>query len=557
MLHALVREHLTAFIRDADERYTRPLPRYVKRAFEQYLRCGLPEHGFLRLRCDDCGHDRVVAFSCKERGTCPSCAGRTMTNTAAHLVDRVLPNVPIRQWVLSLPFELRALAARRPEVVCAIDRILFREVEQHLQRSHGPRDGRAGALTFVQRFGGSLNLHVHFHVLVLEGVFTRDGGAAPVFHPSLAPTRAELLAVLARVARSVHRWLERRGLNKTRDEEGTGASESDALDACANVAVQAGLFDKLEGEAPLRGRDDHTEPAGFGRHSIALEGFNLHAAVNVGADDDVSRERLLRYCARPPFALDRLSLLPDGRIAYRIKQPRRNGTHRILEPIELLARIAALIPPPRHPFLRYHGVLAPSAKWRSLIVPRANDAPTRAAKSHSTTHDERARVGEHAVARKHTHGSERRPAVRVRTAAPPNPSPPPPATAPADRASYARITAAHLTRLDAGDLLARTPRLEWSKLLRRTFLADVLVCPRCTGRARVIAAVHDRSEAVRVLNALDERSIPTPLASARDPDDLQQPTVVADVDELDLAPLSGDGEQPPGSSELEPPPPDD
>jgi ribosomal protein S27E len=67
----------------ADESYTRPLPRYVRRAFESYLRCGIPEHGFLRLRCEDCGHDRIVAFSCKERGTCPSCAGRTMSNTAA------------------------------------------------------------------------------------------------------------------------------------------------------------------------------------------------------------------------------------------------------------------------------------------------------------------------------------------------------------------------------------------------------------------------------------------------------------------------------------------
>jgi len=62
-LHALVREHLPSFLRYAEEHYTRPLPRYVRRAFEQYLRCGLPEHGFLRLRCDDCGHDRVVAFA--------------------------------------------------------------------------------------------------------------------------------------------------------------------------------------------------------------------------------------------------------------------------------------------------------------------------------------------------------------------------------------------------------------------------------------------------------------------------------------------------------------
>jgi len=111
----------------------------------------------------------------------------------------------------------------------------------------------------------------------------------------------------------------------------------------------------------------------MGRNAVSLDGFNLHASVHVGADDDVARERLARYCARPAFALERLHVLPDGRIAYRVKQPRKNATHRILTPTELLARIAALIPPPRHPFLRYHGVLAPNSRWRNAIVPRPTD----------------------------------------------------------------------------------------------------------------------------------------------------------------------------------------
>ncbi len=358
MLHALVREHLASFVRHAEEHYARPLPLYVRRAFEHYLRCGLPEHGFLRLRCDDCGHDRVVAFSCKARGTCPSCAGRTMANCAAHLVDRVLPNVPIRQWVLSLPFNLRALAAKHPALVSAIDRILFREVARWMQRSAGPRKGRAGSVTFVQRFGGSLNLHVHLHVLFLDGLFTRNAHEPPVFHRALAPTRSDLLEVLGRVRGAVQRWIEAHGLalNRARaDAQTDGENETDALDACADAAIQRGLFDNLPSvrtAAPgAQGTDHGTEPpAGVGRGSVAIDGFNLHAAVRVGADDDVSRERLARYCARPPFALERLSTLADGRVAYRIKQPRKTGTHRILSPIELLGRIAALISAPIPPF---------------------------------------------------------------------------------------------------------------------------------------------------------------------------------------------------------------
>jgi hypothetical protein len=111
VLFRVVREHLETFLAHTRENYARPLPRYVQEELRGYLRCGVFAYGFVRCRCDACGHDLLVAFSCKGRGVCPSCGGRRMANSAAHLVDRVLPDVPVRQWVLSLPFELRPLAA--------------------------------------------------------------------------------------------------------------------------------------------------------------------------------------------------------------------------------------------------------------------------------------------------------------------------------------------------------------------------------------------------------------------------------------------------------------
>ncbi|MBK7398399.1 MAG: transposase [Myxococcales bacterium] len=504
MLHAVVREHLGSFLRHAEESYARALPVYVRRAFERYLRCGIPEHGFLRLRCEACSLDHVVAFSCKERGTCPSCAGRMMANTAAHLVDRVLPNVPIRQWVLSLPHALRALAARHPQLVNAIDKILYRAVERWMHRVAGPKEGRAGAVTFVQRFGGSLNLHVHFHVLFLEGLFTRTGQGAPVFHPAFAPTRADLMTVLLQVQAGVARWLATHPLGREED------LDADALVGCAQVAVQQGLFDHLEGHAD-DGKADRDEPRPDGRASVSLEGFNLHAAVRIGADDDVARERLVRYCARPPFALHRLSVLPDGRIAYQLQHPRKNATHRILQPVELLARIAALVPPPRHPFLRYHGVLAPSSRWRSAIVPRGVRgvrAPAR------PTHPEPTEPAQPRKTEEPT--SSTRPLPRQAPLNPERGIPParPPtvlASPPvAGRAPFATITEPHHARALHGTLLATSPRMEWSKLLRRTFAEDVLVCPRCQGRMRLVAAVQNAAEAARFLSAVAERSQPRP-----------------------------------------------
>ena len=106
LVYRIVAEELDGFLAEAEARGHR-LPSFVESTFRDFLTCGVPEHGFIRVHCDGCGHDRVVAFSCKRRGICNSCGGRRMADTAAHLVDHVLPAVPMRQWVLSLPFPLR------------------------------------------------------------------------------------------------------------------------------------------------------------------------------------------------------------------------------------------------------------------------------------------------------------------------------------------------------------------------------------------------------------------------------------------------------------------
>ena len=87
------------------------IPAFVERAFEGFLACGVPEAGFVRLRCPDCHVERALAFSCKHRGLCPSCGARRMLDVSAHLTERVFPEVPIRQYVLSPPSELVGLLA--------------------------------------------------------------------------------------------------------------------------------------------------------------------------------------------------------------------------------------------------------------------------------------------------------------------------------------------------------------------------------------------------------------------------------------------------------------
>ena len=111
---------------------------------------------------------------------------------------------------------------------------------------------------------------------------------------------------------------------------------------------------------------DRKEP----RFSATCNGFDVHCAVRVEAGGDERRERLVRYCARPPFALSRIELLKDGRVAYRLKTPRRGKTHRIMTSVEFLARLAILVPPPYFPLVRYHS----RCVRRALVVAGAGDA---------------------------------------------------------------------------------------------------------------------------------------------------------------------------------------
>ena len=105
------------------------LPRFVEQEFREFLTCGVLAHGFTRLRCADCTFERLVPFSCKRRGFCPSCGGRRMAERAAYLVDEVLPQVPVRQWVLTLPYRLRYRLAWKTVWRDGTSHLLFEPIE--------------------------------------------------------------------------------------------------------------------------------------------------------------------------------------------------------------------------------------------------------------------------------------------------------------------------------------------------------------------------------------------------------------------------------------------
>ena len=176
-LYQVIVGHLETFL-ERTRSSDRQLPRYVEKELRAYLECGILACGFLRARCEDCGESRIVAFSCKKRGFCPSCTGRRMADTAARLTDEVLPKVPVRQWVLSLPYE----------------------------------GARCGSVAFVQRFGSALNVNPHFHVIVPDGVFVEGPDGDPVFVAAPPLTDKDVQRIAETTAARIVRLLQQRGL---------------------------------------------------------------------------------------------------------------------------------------------------------------------------------------------------------------------------------------------------------------------------------------------------------------------------------------------------------
>ena len=237
----------------------------------------------------------------------------------------------------------RFLLARDPRLITRALDIALRatfSLQRRRARRAGAREPRTGAVTFVQRFGGALNLNVHFHCAIPDGVFVRDGeGTRFVALPG--PSDEDVREVLRRIVRRVRRLLR----------PGLDVAQADARPPDALAAAQADSVSLLRGVSP--------HPVRLKRQAAYLEGFSLHAGVHLHANDREGLAHLCGYGARPPLAQNRLSQLPDGRLAYRLKRPLATGRDTlILEPSELLRRLAALVPPPRSHLVRYRMRLA-------------------------------------------------------------------------------------------------------------------------------------------------------------------------------------------------------
>ena len=268
----------------------------------------------------------------------------------------------------------------------------------------------------------------------------------PFPHPTPPPTDAEVARLLTTIRARILRRLRRHGLGP--DAEGSGpdpvAEESPVLAGLSSASVQGrvALGPRAGARSLALGRDPEAEwvTSGGPRHAD-VEGFDLHANVAVRGEDHERREQLCRYLLRPAVAHDRLRLTEDGCIVLELKRPWQDGTsHLVFEPLDLLARLAALTPRPRINLILYHGVLAPNSRVRAAVV---------------------------------TFGT---PAAVTRAA--------PTAT------DVSRGTSIPGERATAEPDAARRG-WTWAQLMRRAFDLDAQACPNCGGRLQLIATIVD------------------------------------------------------------------
>ena len=291
-------------------------------------------------------------------------------------------------------------------------------------------------------------LNVHFHMLFLDGVYVDSAKSSARFRRVKAPTNSELDQLSHTIAHRLARYLERQGLLE-RDTEHSYLALADS---------DEDLMDQLRGHSityriavgPQQGRKVYTlqtlpgveEP--FSGSAGQAAGFSLHAGVAAAAQQRDKLERLCRYITRPAVSEKRLSLTNQGKVRYELKTPYRDGTtHVIFEPVDFIAKLAALVPKPRVNLTRFHGVFAPNSKHRALVTPAKRGKGSKP---------------------KGAEGQEEQTPVQ------------------------------------------RHAAMTWAQRLKRVFNIDVETCRVCGGTARVIACIEDPLIIKKILMHLEEKA---------------------------------------------------
>ncbi len=406
----------------------------------------------MRMKCPVCGEESVSAFSCKFRGFCSSCGAKRSAETAAHLIDNVLPMTRYRQVVITLPFALRFW--------CATNRALFSKVHQTIKEAlqrklkskaeeTGIKKPATGFITFVHNWNSALALSPHFHILVMDAAFDKAHHQDPIPRRLGEWKSIDLKEIIHEIVVKIVKHLQKKGyLNE--HEEAASNPPLDELFADHEDLANA-LGSSLHNRRPIgKGATGSVtkigkgfgyweeDPVKKGRLCLSQNGFTIHASRVIKTLNRRGLEDLISYMARPAISTERLTQMDNGNIRYSLKKQWQDGTTAAeFTPMEFLSRLAALVPPPFMNMIKYAGIFSPNHPMRSKVLPNPDARKGLKAKCPHTDVEE----------------TERK----------------------------------------------KVKNTSWARLLARIFQADVGSCKKCGADMEIISAIFDRTEVSRYL----------------------------------------------------------
>ena len=272
----------------------------------RYLDCGILHNGFARVRCKDCGHGYLLAFSCKRRHFCPSCHQKRVVEFGEWLCEKVLKAIPHRHFVFSIPKILRRYFLYDRKLLSELSRCAWEVLKEFFQEIVSEEDAVPGAVIAIHTFGDFLGWHLHLHVLCTDGCFYGNGPAGAGFR--VAPV-FELKHLEAIFRHKVFKMLLSKG------------------------KITEDLIDMLMSW----------------RHS----GFNVFCGSRIQPDDETAMENLARYIIRASFSQERMTYIPEeSEVIYRSKDGKEE---KVFDALEWLAAMCSHVPNKWEQMVRYYG----------------------------------------------------------------------------------------------------------------------------------------------------------------------------------------------------------
>ena len=313
--YSCVEDYFEPFMQIYDDRsprdygFWRP---YIEKVTYRSLDCGDLHQGFARIRCNDCGHEYLLSFSCKRRHFCPSCHQKRVVEFGEWLCMDVLKKIPHRHFVFSIPKILRRYFLYDRKLLAALSRCAWESLKVFMQQAVPEKEPIPGAVIAIQTFGDFLGFNPHCHILLTDGCFYGNKGMFRVA-PPLELKKLEMI-----FRHKVFRLLLKRG----------------------------------------RITEEMVRMLSAWRHS----GFNVFCGNRISPKDDAAMENLARYIIRASFSQERMKYLrQEGTVAYRAKDGKDQKT---FPAMEWLAAMCSHIPNRGEQMVRYYGYYSNVARGK-------------------------------------------------------------------------------------------------------------------------------------------------------------------------------------------------